>query len=109
MPVLPQTSKPSISAALPVPSATAFRRADLIISSGSNSGPCWRLYPDNGQNHYDYVGKDAGSYLREGWNEIEIELPLAQRHTGERCKQDQHFGARVASRDRVGDGGASRS
>ena len=49
-------------------------RADLIISSGSNSGPCWRLYPDNGQNHYDYVGKDAGSYLREGWNEIEIEL-----------------------------------
>ena len=49
-------------------------RADLIISSGSNSGPCWRLYPTNGQNHYDYVGKDAGSYLREGWNEIEIEL-----------------------------------
>ena len=48
--------------------------ANLIISSGSNSGPCWRLYPGNGQDHYDYVGKDIQSYLREGWNDIEVEL-----------------------------------
>jgi hypothetical protein len=49
-------------------------RGDLVISSGSGSGPCWRLYPGNGQNHYDYVGKDVQSYLREGWNDVEVEL-----------------------------------
>lgn len=51
---------------------------DREISSGSRSGPCWRLYPNNGQNHYDYVGKDVKSYLKEGVNEIEIELVFAQ-------------------------------
>ena len=51
---------------------------DRIISSGSGSGPCWRLYPNNGFNHYDYIGKDVKHYLREGVNEIEIELVFAQ-------------------------------
>ncbi len=51
---------------------------DRIISSGVGSGPCWRLYPGNGFNHYDYVGKDVKHYLREGVNEIEIELVFAQ-------------------------------
>ena len=51
---------------------------DRIISSGAGSGPCWRLYPSNGFNHYDYVGKDVKHYLREGVNEIEIELVFAQ-------------------------------
>ena len=49
-------------------------KGDLVISSGSGSGKCWRLYPGHGQNHYDYVGKNIQSYLREGWNDIEIEL-----------------------------------
>lgn len=51
---------------------------DRIISSGVGSGPCWRLYPKNGFDHYDYVGKDVKHYLREGVNEIEIELVFAQ-------------------------------
>ena len=51
---------------------------DRIISSGVGSGPCWRLYPGNGFDHYDYVGKDLRQYLKEGVNEIEIELVFAQ-------------------------------
>ena len=51
---------------------------DRKISSGARSGPCWRLYPNNGQNYYDNVNKDVKSYLREGVNEIEIQLVYAQ-------------------------------
>ena len=51
---------------------------DRIIASGANSGPCWRLFTNEGYNHYDYVGKDIKHYLREGVNEIEIELVYSQ-------------------------------
>ena len=54
--------------------SSAPGKGDLVISSGSGSGKCWRLYPGHGQNHYDYIGKNIQSYLREGWNDIEIEL-----------------------------------
>lgn len=49
-------------------------RADLIIASDKGSGPCWRLFPTAGMDHYDDVNKDIIAHLKEGWNEVEIEL-----------------------------------
>ena len=49
-------------------------RADVIIASDKGSSPCWRLFPGNGQGHYDTINKDVIAHLQEGWNEVEIEL-----------------------------------
>ncbi|MDA0938961.1 MAG: hypothetical protein O3C05_01570 [Proteobacteria bacterium] len=52
---------------------------DRVVTSGSGKGPCWRLYPKAGLNHYDYVGKDLRSFLKEGDNIVEIQLVYAQK------------------------------
>ncbi|CAL7960256.1 hypothetical protein MIDIC_10044 [Alphaproteobacteria bacterium] len=50
-------------------------RGDLLVDGGSGiQMPCWRLYPTAGQNHFDMVNKDSKHYLRDGWNDVEIEL-----------------------------------
>ena len=55
------------------------QEGDLLVDGGNGkTGECWRLYPNNGKNHYDIINRDLKSYLKEGWNDVKMVLVYAE-------------------------------